>query len=563
MKRLFLLFFLLGCMGFLPLKAQRTVSPKYTQILQNRGEIYFKFFSGNRQQIQQLGHFISIDNVKTDTVFAYANAQGFARFLQTGLAYVLLTPPSKLLEKQQLLPGTFKTSHRWDYYPSYGQYVSLMQDFQKNYPTLCRIVNIGKSVQGRDLLFAHIGHLNDTLHSVPEFMYTSTMHGDETTGYILMLHLIDYLLSNYGVKPEVTALIDSVDIWINPLANPDGTYAGGNTSVYGATRLNANHVDLNRNYPDPKDGQHPDGDAWQPETKAFMNFATKHHFVLSCNMHTGSEVANYPWDTWSVRTADDAWWKEVCRQYADTVHAYAPAGYLTALNNGITNGHDWYSISGGRQDYMNYFQYDREFTLELSDAKMPDPATMPQFWEDNYRSLLDYIHQVLDGLRGAVTDSISGKPLKAEIFIINHDLNNSQVYSDSISGLYFRPVYAGIYDFKYTAPGHRSKIVKNVVVTNGKPTVLNIVLAGDSVAGVPQQKTPAILVYPNPASDKIYCTAFSKNSMAFVVDLTGKVILSQNVTRGAALDISKLPRGIYILKVFSGEKKILRKFVKR
>ncbi len=563
MKRLFLLFFLSGCIGFLPLKAQQTISPKYAQILQNRGEVYFKFLFTDRQQIQQLGHFISIDNVKSDTVFAYANTRGFARFLQTGLPYVLLTPPSKLLEKQQLLPLTFKNSLSWDYYPSYNEYVSLMQSFQKNYPALCRVVTIGKSVQGRDLLFAHIGHLDDTLHSVPEFMYTSTMHGDETTGYILMLHLIDYLLSNYGVKPEVTALIDSVDIWINPLANPDGTYAGGDASVYGAIRFNANHVDLNRNYPDPKDGQHPDGKAWQPETKAFMNFASNHHFVLSSNMHTGSEVANYPWDTWSVRSADDAWWKEVCRQYADTVHTYSPAGYFTALNNGITNGYDWYSISGGRQDYMNYFQYDREFTLELSDAKMPDPATMPQFWEDNYRSLLDYIHQVLDGLRGTVTDSISGKPLKAEIFIINHDIDNSQVYSDSISGLYFRPVYAGIYEFKYTAPGHHSKIVKNVLVVNGKPTVLNVVLASDSTTGIAQQKISTVLVYPNPASDKIYYTGFSKNSMAFIIDLSGKVILSQKVNKGEALNISVLPRGIYFLKVVSGKKMILRKFVKR
>lgn len=563
MRRLIFLFFLVGCFGSLPVKAQQTVLPKYRQILQKHGEIYFRFYSANKRQIQQIGRFISIDNVKSDSVFAYANAQGFVRFLHTGVPYILLTPPSELFEKQQLLPGTLKNSVGWDYYPSYNQYVSLMQDFQKNYPALCKVVNIGKSVQGRDLLFAHIGHLNDTLHSVPEFMYTSTMHGNETTGYILMLHLIDYLLSNYGVKPEVTALIDSVDIWINPLANPDGTYAGGNASVHGATRFNANHVDLNRNYPDPKAGQHPDGKVWQPETRAFMKFAGTHHFVLSCNMHTGSEVANYPWDTWSVRSADDAWWQEVCRQYADTVHAYAPAGYLTALNNGVTNGYDWYSITGGRQDYMNYFQYDREFTLELSDTKMPNPATMLQYWEDNYRSLLNYMHQALDGLRGTVTDSTSGKALKAEVFIVNHDLNNSQVYSDSISGLYFRPVYAGDYDFRFTAAGHRSKIVKNVRVVNGKPTVLNVVLASDSTTGILQKKRFKVLVYPNPASDKIYCTGFSKNSLAIVLNLSGKVILSQKVTTGEALSISKLPRGIYFLKVVSGEKIILRKFVKR
>jgi len=563
MKRLFILFILMGLYGFYPLKAQPVASQADEHILQKRGEIYFKFLSTDRQQIRRIGHYISLDNIKADSVFAYANAKGFFKFLQTGIPYILLTPPSERLEKQRLLPEALKSSNNWNYYPSYDQYVSLIQDFQKNYPSLCRVVSIGKSVQGRDLLFAHIGHLKDTLHSVPEFMYTSTMHGDETTGYVLMLHLIDYLLRNYGVKPEVTTLIDSVDIWINPLANPDGTYAGGNTSVYGATRFNANHIDLNRNYPDPEDGQHPDGNSWQPETVAFMNFAKAHHFVLSSNMHTGSEVANYPWDTWSVRSADDAWWQEVCRQYADTVHAYAPLGYFTGLNDGITNGYDWYSISGGRQDYMNYFRHDREFTLELSDTKMPDPATMPQFWDDNYRSLLDYIHQVLEGLRGTVTDSISGKPIEAEIFAVNHDLNHSQVYSDSVSGFYFRPIYPGTYDLRFTSAGHRSKTVKNVRVFNGKPTVLNVMLVSDSTTGVRQQKISGVQVYPNPASNKLYCTGFSENSMAFVVDLSGKVILSQKVNKGEALNISMLPKGVYLLKVLSGEKIIIRKFVKR
>lgn len=563
MKRLFILLILAGLYASFPLKAQQIEVGNYKQMLHERGEVYFKFSSTDRQQLQQLGRFISLDHIRSDTVFAYANARGFARFLHSGLAYTLLKPPSERLRKQQLVPGTLKNFGKRNYYPSYEQYVSLMKSFQKDYPALCKVVSIGKSVQGRDLLFVHIGHLNNTQHTAPEFMYTSTIHGDETTGYILMLHLIDYLLSNYGVKPEVTALIDSVDIWINPLANPDGTYASGNASVYGATRFNANGVDLNRNYPDPEDGQHPDGNTWQPETKAFMNFATKHHFVVSCNLHTGTEVANYPWDTWAVRSADDAWWQEVCRQYADTVHAHAPAGYFTGLKDGITNGYDWYSISGGRQDYMNYFQYDREFTLELSVVKMPDPDSLSGFWDYNYRSLLDYMHQVLAGLRGTVTDSASGEPLQAEVFAVDHDMNHSQVYSDSASGLYFRPIYSGTYDLRFSASGHRSKTVKSVKITNGKPIVLNIILRADSSVGIKQQQISTGRVYPNPAFGKLYCTDFSQGSLASVINLSGEKVLTRKVGSGEALNIRLLPPGIYFLKIVSGNKTILRKFVKK
>ena len=43
-------------------------------------------------------------------------------------------------------------------------------------------------------------------------------------------------------------------------------------SVDGATRFNANQVDLNRNFPDPVKGDHPDSYIWQTETVAMMEF---------------------------------------------------------------------------------------------------------------------------------------------------------------------------------------------------------------------------------------------------------------------------------------------------
>ena len=151
-------------------------------------------------------------------------------------------------------------------------------------------------------------------------LYTSTMHGDETVGYILMLHLIDSLLNGYGSVQRITNLLNNYQIYINPLANPDGTYAGGNNTVYGATRNNANGVNLNRNFPDPEAGPHPDGYPWQKETMAFMHYDSIHHFVMSANYHAGDELVNYPWDTWAKLHADDAWFQFVSHEYADTVH---------------------------------------------------------------------------------------------------------------------------------------------------------------------------------------------------------------------------------------------------
>lgn len=192
-----------------------------------------------------LTQIISVDKVKGNEVTAYANASEFNKFIELGIDFKVLTAPSLLHNPD--LDRNISDINEWDYYPTYEEYVSMMNQFVTDYPNLCELVNIGNSIEGREILFIHINNNLGEIQNEPEFMYTSTMHGDEVTGYVLMLRYIDYLLQNYGTNSEVTNLVNNIDIWINPLANPDGTYAGGNSSVYGATRSNANNIDLNRN----------------------------------------------------------------------------------------------------------------------------------------------------------------------------------------------------------------------------------------------------------------------------------------------------------------------------
>ena len=65
----------------------------------------------------------------------------------------------------------------------------------------------------------------------------------------------------------------------------------------------------------------------------------------------------------------------------DSCQINSSSGYFNDLNNGITNGWDWYEVDGGRQDYMNYFRYCKEFTLELSNDKTPNPNDLSDLWE--------------------------------------------------------------------------------------------------------------------------------------------------------------------------------------
>lgn len=443
--------------------------------IKDRGEVYFKFDSKNiiSSTILDLNSIISIDKVLSKEVFAYANAREFDKFLKYGIDIEVLTPPSMV--HKSILDNSTKSREigSWDYYPNWSEYNTIMNQFVASFPNLCELVTIGTSTLGKELLCIHINNDLTSEQPEPEFLYTSSMHGDELTGYVLSLRLIDYLLENYGTDPDVTLMVDNIDIWINPLANPDGTFAGGDNSVWGATRGNSNFIDLNRNYPDPEDGQHPDGNAWQAETIDFMDFAAEMDFVMSSNFHGGAEVVNYPWDTWSTLAADNDWWVFVSREYADLVHENGWPGYFTDLNNGITNGYAWYSIDGGRQDYMNYFHNCREMTLELSNAKTPPESQLNNYWDANYKSLLAYLNQVINGLSGTVTNALTGVGVPAMVWIDGHDMDNSEIYANLPFGNYNRLLKQGNYNVTFSALGYYDQTI-NVSIIDDQSLTLDV-----------------------------------------------------------------------------------------
>jgi PKD repeat protein len=221
-----------------------------------------------------------------------------------------------------------------------------------------------------------------------------------------------------------------------------------------------------------------------------MNLAEEQNFTMSANYHGGAEVLNYPWDTWVRRHADDDWWYYVCREYADTAHVYAPNGYLSDLQNGVTNGYDWYSIDGGRQDYMNFFRHCREVTIEISSVKTIPASQLEAHWNYNYRSMLNFMQQSIYGFTGIVTDSITGEPIVAKVELLGHDLDSSLVYSDLPLGDYHRPVKSGTYDLVFSASGYYPKTLQNIQIDDFQIITNNVELApGTVIAGLEASET--------------------------------------------------------------------------
>jgi len=483
------------------------ISQNIDTLFSERGEIYFSFEYKNKTQLNIISDVVSIDHkTNSELAFAYANKKEFEEFLKFEIEYdIIKHKPLNLINGNK---------NNWDYYPTYKEYVDMMITFSDSFPHICKTHSLGTLNSGREILIVQISDNVGQKEDEPSFLYTSSMHGDELAGYILSLRLIDYILNGYGNDQRLTDLIDGIDIWINPLANPDGAYyhipppwmnlpPGDTNEIDYPKRYNANNIDLNRNYADPEDGPHPDGNAYQDETNIFLGLADTINFTISANMHGGVEVCNYPWDTWSNLAADDSWWQYVSHEYADACQANSSNGYFNYLNDGITNGHDWYEVNGGRQDYMNYFRYCRELTLELSNEKTPNTNDLPDLWDANYLSLLNYMEQSLYGLRGIITDSITGIPLKARVEISGYDVDSSHVFSSLPIGNYHRYLIQANYDVTFSKSGYYPKTI-NTTILNHNTTVEHIQL-------VPINTTP------NYITDK----KDNKNDNVFI-DILGK-----------------------------------------
>ena len=420
------------------------------KLMQERNEYYFTFELNGNDNLQQITHTISVDRVDGNVVTAYANNKEFAEFQKMGYEITLQTPPSMMF-KAEMWDGTNRAAYDWDQYPTYSAYETMMYQFATDHPDKCEIIELGTLPSNRKILLAHIN--NGSGAGKPKFLYTSTIHGDETTGWMLMLRMIDYILEN-PTLPECANVLENIDLYVGPNTNPDGTYHGGNNTVSGATRYNANGVDMNRNYADPHGSAHPDGEAYQQETQWFMQFAAENNFVMGANYHGGAEVMNYPWDNTYTLHADDAWYQLISREYANLCHA-VQSNYMTDENNGITNGAQWYTIGGGRQDYMNGYAQCRELTIECSSTKCPSGSQMPNFWNINKNSIFAFMNQVLNGIHGTVVDAESKAPIGgATVTLVDHDDQYSTVKTQLPGGDFHRPIKGGTYTVRITKNGY-------------------------------------------------------------------------------------------------------------
>ena len=202
----------------------------------------------------------------------------------------------------------------------------------------------------------------------------------------------------------------------------------------------------------------PTLDSLQPETRAIMKWVLDNPFSLSISFHGGAVGAFYPYDDGpSARnvlspTPDNELMKHLSTIYASShedMHKGDACPKSThKFQNGISNGAQWYALSGGMTDFNYLFSNCFEITVELSCCKYPEEDRLEIQWRKNKNSLIHFIQSVHMGVKGIVTFQNGSRIHGAEI----HVHGNEKIITSSTNGEYWRLLLPGKYQMEVRYP---------------------------------------------------------------------------------------------------------------
>jgi hypothetical protein len=232
-------------------------------------------------------------------------------------------------------------------YHTYAETIAEMTSYVAAHPAIARLDTIGVSLEGRLILGVKISDQVGVDEAEPEVLVVGCHHARELMSVELPLYLMRRLLDGYGSDPLLTSLVDTREIWIVPIVNPDGyvyvqSNSGGQPDNWWRKNRRPNGdgsfgVDLNRNYgfnwgyDDLGSSPTPSSDVYrgagpfsEPETAAIRDFMAAHAFKISASFHSYGDLFLYPWGFGAIDTPDNP--------------IFAAFGDSVALQNGYQAG---------------------------------------------------------------------------------------------------------------------------------------------------------------------------------------------------------------------------------
>jgi hypothetical protein len=363
-------------------------------------------------------------------------------------------------------------------YHSYSEIISLMDSLATAFPAICSKVVLGNSVQGREISYLKISDNVSVDENEAEVAMDGGIHGDELGGPENLIRFAKYLCISYASDTAIAHLINSREIFIYPMVNPDGRV--------NMSRYNGNGVDCNRDFGYMWNGEGFSTAAFsQTETKFMRDFMYENQFTNHITYHSGIEEVIFPWCYRADHAPDyNAFYNQAALYSSSSGYSSLP--YLQSYADYPTNGETIdasYGINGAVS-----------LTMEISTDKQT--TDIIGYYQKNVTPMITMIKNSGYGLTGIITDSISGDPVAAAVFVNNY----FPVYTDTLVGDYHKFVLPGTYTIKVVANNYETKTISGVVVSPASSAITNIQLK--PLTGSYIYKVAAVVIPNNNTADE-------------------------------------------------------------
>ncbi|MBA2254670.1 MAG: zinc carboxypeptidase, partial [Chloroflexi bacterium] len=297
-------------------------------------------------------------------------------------------------------------------YHTYAEMLAEIQAAAVDHPGIVQLSSIGRSHLGREIWMAKVSDNVTVDEDEPEVMVDGLVHAREHMSAEMALALFATLTDQYGgggaLGRRVTSIVDSREIFIVFMANPDGgqyDISGGQYRYWRKNRQptpgsSSIGTDINRNFDyrwgccggssaTPSAWNYRGPAAWStPEARVLRDFVESRvvggvqQLRVAISLHTQGRLVLWPygWTTSDLpldMTADDQ-------------ATFVAMGTAMAASNGYTaqQTSDLYITSGSKGDWV----YERHrvftFTFELTLGRYPDDSEIGPETSRNIDALL-------------------------------------------------------------------------------------------------------------------------------------------------------------------------------
>jgi hypothetical protein len=344
------------------------------------------------------------------------------------------------------------------------------------YPDRAELRLIGRSARGANIWNLQVGtqyhHGNTTL----AVLIMGSLHGTDAVGTEMCLWLAEYLCKEYDASAELRWLMDTMNIQIIPIPNPDSFMIN--------LRYTTKGIDLDRAFPDRISHRY-DPDFVEKEVLALIDWVEHYRPVAGATILGGGGapggagmVVRYPWNAQKhpsgfggvdphapARAPDDRALRYLGRAYV-AAHPTLfdsdprPVGH----ERGLVNGAEWYHRYGSFQDWFHNALGAPHLDLVVSPYLRPSPESLHHYWEDNRAALVKFLDTAITyGVRGSVVNRATGEGVwDAKILI--RDINDRSRHLHDVRpiadkrfgtvGTFAKFLVPGRYSVRAEAPGY-------------------------------------------------------------------------------------------------------------